>query len=386
MKLRLLLLSAMCLTAVLPATVAAQTINTAAGNGGSGTTGDGGLATAAEVGYPVGVLAAPDGGFYIGGYNSVRRVRADGTIHTFVGDGTFGSSGDGGPATAAKIGGNIGGLALGPDGNLYIADWGGNRIRKVDAHGIINTVALVDFPNSLAFDSSGNLYIGGSCKVSRLSTGGVLTVIAGSNTCGTSGGDGGPAANASFVGNIYGIAVDTSGNIWISDTDAKRLRKIGPDNTISTAVSGLVMPMGMSADSAGNVYFVDRGAQAVSRVSAAGVVSIFAGIQWSGGGFSGDGGPATEAKINQPWGINVGAGQLLIADSFNHRIRKVTADIAPVPLIPSTSCASEGYTGTKLTWCKNICESEYTGSTLSMWMRRWIDRYHDEPYCMAEDN
>ncbi len=252
----------------------------------------------------------------------------------------------------------------------------------MDAHGTINTVASVDFPNSLAFDAAGNLYIGGACKVSKLSAGGVLSVVAGS-TCGTSGGDGGPAANASFMGNIYGIAVDASGNVWISDTDAKRLRKIAPDNTMSTAIGGLVMPMGMSADGAGNVYFVDRGPQTVSRVAGDGTVSVFAGTQWSGGGFSGDGGPATEAVLNHPWGINVGAGRLLIADSFNHRIRQVTADIAPLPLVPPTSCASEGYTGTKLTWCQNVCEKGYTGATLDMWVRRWMDRYRQLPYCAA---
>ena len=371
------------LASLVPAMAAAQTISTVAGNGGSGSTGDGGQATAAEIGYPAGVLATPDGGFYIGGYNIVRHVGADGRIRTVAGDGTSASTGDGGPATGARILGNISGLALGPDGSLYIGEV--FAVRKVSPAGIITTVANhAAGATSLAFDRAGNLYIGGGCVVSRLDPAGNLSRYAGTGQCGPSAGDGGPASAATLSGNIYGLAVDAAGNLWLSDTEARRVRRIGADGIIATfSHDPFGRPMGLSAAANGDMYALDSAEYVVSRITPDGSTSIVAGT-WATPGFSGDGGPATEATFDRPWAVSVGNGRLLIADTANLRVRGVTADVQPIPSQPPVTCASEGYTGTKLTWCKNICEMGYTGATLNMWIRRWVDRYHDLPYCAAE--
>lgn len=380
MKLRNILPPVLCLAALLPAMAAAQTINTVAGNGGTANTGNGGPATSAEIGYPSGVLAAPDGGFYIGGYGIVRRVAADGTIRTVAGNGTLGGSGDGGPATSALLAANVAGMALGPDGTLYIADSSNFRVRKVGTDGKISSVAAGEYPVSLGFDQAGNLFIGGSCKVMRFSSTGVLTRFAGTGTCGPAAGDGGPATDAVLAGNVYGIAVDATGNVWISDTDAHRIRKVGADGVIVTVDLDLTMPMGLSADTAGNVYAVDIGNAALRYISS-GTRSVIAGTLFGAPGFSGDGGPATDAQLDRPWGISVGNGYLLIADIGNSRIRKVIADVAPIPSMPPATCASEGYKGTQLAWCKNICENNLSGALLDTWIQRWIGRYRELPYC-----
>jgi hypothetical protein len=354
-----------------------------AGNGGNGNTGDGGPATSAQTGYPVGVLASPDGGFYIGGYNIVRHVDANGSIRTVAGDGVFGSSGDGGPAASARIRGNINGLALGPDGSLYVNDI--FTVRKVNPAGTISTVASQNAGvTALAFDQAGNLYIGGGCIVSKLAAGGTLSRFAGTGQCGASAGDDGPATAATLSGNIYGLAVDATGNVWLADPDAHRIRKVSAAGTITTATQGLYAPMGLSASASGDVYGVDRANNVLARITSDGTTTVIAGIP-GGGDFSGDGGPAIGAQLNMPWATSVGAGRILLADTVNHRIRSVVADVLPIPSRPATTCASEGYTDTKLTWCRNICEMGYTGATLDMWIHRWINRYRDLPYCAIDE-
>ncbi|HSD17076.1 MAG TPA: hypothetical protein VLC71_07460 [Thermomonas sp.] len=381
MKTRDFLRPLLLLASLLPASAMAQSISTVAGNGGDGNTGDDGQATAAETGSPVGVLASPDGGYFIGGYNIVRHVRADGIIRTVVGNGSSGSSGDGGQATNARIRGNINALALAPDGSLYLNDI--FSVRRVNPAGIISTVASPNGTvNSLAFDQAGNLYIGGGCVVSRLSAGGALSRFAGTGQCGASAGDGGQASAATLTGNIYGLAVDAAGNVWLSDPDAHQVRKVGVDGVITTVTSSAYLPMGISAAAGGDMYVIDRSSSTLLRISGSGGATIVAG---GGNGFSGDGGPATEAKLGMPWAVSVGTGRILIADSLNHRIRSVTTDVVPIPSVPATTCASEGYTGTKLTWCQNICEKGYTGAALDTWIHRWINRYRDLPYCAVED-
>ena len=382
MKARDFLRPLVLLAWLLPASAMAQSISTVAGNGGSGNTGDGGPATSAETGTPVGVLASPDGGFYIGGYNIVRHVDANGTIRRVAGDGIFGTSGDGGPASSARIRGNINGLALGPDGSLYLNDI--YTVRKVSPAGTISTVTTQNAGvTSLALDQAGNLYIGGGCVVSRLNGAGALSRFAGTGQCGPSAGDGGPASAATLSGNVYGLAVDATGNVWLADPDAHRLRKVAADGTISTVTQVLFAPMGISASASGDLYAVERASSALYRISGEGTITLVAGIP-GGGGFSGDGGPAVDAKLNMPWATSVGAGRVLIADSVNHRIRSVAADVLPILSQPTRTCASEGYTGTKLTWCRNICEIGYTGATLDIWIHRWINRYRDLPYCAQE--
>ena len=242
-------------------------ITTVAGNGGRNSyndgIGDGGPATSAPLFYPYQLAVDAAGNLYVGEWNTlrVRKVSTDGIITTVVGDGKFGYSGDGGPASNAVIGAPWG-FAFDNAGNLYFSDdTPGDdlfptaaRIRKVSPDGIITTIAgtgeigfsgddgpAVDAqfsaPGRLAVDSSGNLYIYDSARIRKISPDGIITTIAGDGNRGYSG-DGGPAAVAqlsySFYGQDVGLATDAAGNLYIADTGNNRIRKISRDGIITT--------------------------------------------------------------------------------------------------------------------------------------------------------
>jgi len=219
-------------------------INTVAGNGFPGYSGDGGAATNAELFYPYGV--AVDGAsnlFIADSYNNViRKVGSNGIITTAAGNGTNGFSGDGGAATNAELNLPIG-VAVDATGNLFIADWGNNRIRKVGTNGIINTVAgggggyhpedggaatNADLygPSGVAVDTAGNLFIADSETnvIREMGTNGIINTVAGNGFPGYSG-DGGAATNAELF-YPYGVAVDATGNLFIADSYNQRIRKV----------------------------------------------------------------------------------------------------------------------------------------------------------------
>src|SRR5207249_819094 len=229
----------------------------------------------------------------------IRKVTPGGTISTYAGSGNFGFSGDGGPATAAEL--NFPrDVALDPAGNLYIADSGNSRIRKV-------------------------------------SPGGTISTYAGSGSRGFSG-DGGPAA-AAQLNNPVGMALDPAGNLYIADITNNRIRKVTSGGTISTyagsgsfgfsgdrgpaTASQLSVPVGVALDPAANLYTAHITNNRIRKDPPGGTISTYAG---SGScSFSGDGGPATAAQLNVPVGVALDpAGNLYIADQGNSRIRKVT--------------------------------------------------------------
>ena len=273
-------------------------------------------------------------------------------------------SGDGGPATSAQLF-RPEGVALDGAGNLYIADTGTNRIRKVDTSGTITTVAgtsaQLSLPSSVALDGAGNLYIAdsGNDRILKVDTNGTITTVAGGVFnlfnfllgLGDGGpatsedlnflvglGDGGPATSA-FLNSPEGVAVDGAGNLYIADTSNYRIRKVGTDGIITTVAgtgsfgfSGdggpatsaeFDSPEDVVVDGAGNLYIADAGKNyRIRKVDTGGIITTVAGT-W-GAGFSGDDGPATSALLNFPYGIALdGAGNLYIADTVNHRIRKV---------------------------------------------------------------
>jgi hypothetical protein len=228
------------------------TITTVAGNGTVGSSGDGGPATSAQFSEIQSLAADGAGNLYVvdaSGTNRVRRISANGIVTTVAGNGTAGFSGDGGPATSAAL--NIP-LRVTTDtaGNLYIADTGNNRIRKVSTDGIITTVAgngvagstgdggpatsaSLFGPWSVAVDGAGGLYIGEQdYRVRKVSTAGIITTVAGNGTYGISG-DGGPAIAAALTDNRQ-IAADRAGNLYIADSDTNRVRKVTPAGIIST--------------------------------------------------------------------------------------------------------------------------------------------------------
>ncbi|SPF53066.1 NHL repeat containing protein (modular protein) [Candidatus Sulfopaludibacter sp. SbA4] len=307
-------------------------ISTVAGNGNPAYSGDGGPATGAGL-TPYRVAADSAGNLYIADNQRVRKV-SGGIITTVAGNGQYGSSGDGGPATSAAVSPND--VAVDTAGNLYIMDGAAALIRKVSG-GIITRFAQVSSPNAIAVDTAGNVYVADNLHnvIIELGAGGVTTV-AGNGSRGSSG-DGGQATNAQ-VSFPTGLAVDGAGNLYIADSNTGRIRKVSGGIITTVAGSGAsdysgdggqaanagMNPADVAVDSAGNLYIADGSNQRVRKV-AGGVISTAAG---GGTNYAGDGGPATSARLSTPQGVAAdAAGNYYIVDTGNHRIRKVTGGI-----------------------------------------------------------
>jgi hypothetical protein len=326
-----------------------------AGTGIAGYSGDNGPATAAQLKLPSGVAVDASGSVYIAdaGNSRVRKVTPDGTITTLAGDGTYGYSGDGGPATAAQLQWPTG-VGVDAAGDVYIADSDANALRRVTPGGAITTVA-VGSGWSVAVDAAGNAYtaVPSGNVVFRIAPDGKTTVVAGVYEAGYSG-DGGPATSAQ-LNNPWGVALDAAGSIYIADAGNHRVRKVAVDGTISTiagdgtsgssgdvgpALSARFDPQSVAVDAAGNVYIVDMDNVRLRRVAADGTITTAAG---GGNGDSGDGGPATNARLSNPWGLALdGAGNLYIADSYNNRVRKVAADGTIVTVAGNGTAGNSG--------------------------------------------
>ena len=346
-------------------------ISTVAGNGRAGFSGDGAPATAAQLNDPEGVAALPDGGLLIAdsGNERVRRVWPDGHISTIAGNGQAGFSGDGGPATAAELGlSQTSGVAALADGGFLIGDTDSFRVRRVWPDGHISTVAgggnvpatdgsvatavSLGRPGGVAALPDGGFLIADTyCHVWRVSPDDHISTVAGNGQQGFSG-DGGPAVAAEAC--PYGVAALPNGGILIADTESNRVRRVWPDGHISTVAGAgltfwqspgggpqpqqdfageggpataarLKLPGAVAVLPDGGFLIADTGNDGVRRVWPDGHISTVAG---SGDvHFYGDGGPASAAQLDSPSGLAaLPDGGFLIADTANNRVRRVFPD------------------------------------------------------------
>lgn len=327
-------------------------MQTLAGNGTLGYRGDAAAAPGATLATPSGVAYDRAGNLYIAdaSNNVVREVDTTGIIHTVAGSGGQGFAGDGGPATAALLDTPTG-IAVDANNNLYIADSHNQRIRMVDAQGVISTVAGTGTagysgdggpatsaklfrPEAVAVDAAGDLYIAdtGNYRIRRVSNGTISTVA----------GDGeqiysgdGEAATSAGLDTPTGIAVDAAGNLYIADSHNQRIRMVNPSGIISTAAgkgalgysgdggsasqASLAQPTGVSVDAAGNIYIADSENNVIRQVSN-GIIHTIAGD--GNEGYGGDNGAALSATLDTPRSASPDAfGNVAIADRLNQRIR-----------------------------------------------------------------
>ncbi len=313
---------------------------------------------------------------------------SSGDINTIAGNGTLGYSGDGGAATSAELGVPQG-VAVDSSGNVYIADYFNAVIRKVSAvtgdiatvvgggrgctgetdtygDGCIATDAILNAPEAVAVDSSGNIYIADTAhqlvrKVTAST--GLISVLAGDGSGGYSG-DGGPGTSAEVSGPVD-VAVDSSGNVYIADENNGAIREILASTGYIYTVAGagtvcagatdyvgdgcyatdatLRLPQGVAVDGSGNIFIADYGNDLVREVSAStGAITAVAGDL--SGGYSGDGGPATSAQLYNPHRVAVdSSGNVYISDTSNNVIRKVSSSSGYISTLAGDGTA--GFSG-----------------------------------------
>jgi uncharacterized protein (TIGR03437 family) len=303
--------------------------------GGSLASGDRGPATSALLNHPSGVAADALGNIYIADRDNhrVRKVAADGTITTVVGTGIVGNIGDGGIATQAQLN-SPSSVALDTNGNLYIADTGNHRVRKINSAGNILAVSFpaLDTPVYALADGAGNIYVAdaGLGAILKRTPVGAVTQL------------------TTHLGSPGGFALDSNGNLFFTDTKSKRVGKLDTSGNFTTIAEGAwISPTGIVVGNNGDLFVSDSALERILRVdvnaSAGGSVNIVAGT--GSAGFAGDGSDAAGAQLNNPSALAIDPlGTIYVADTDNNRVRKLTPQqsgiIAPLTLINAVNAAS----------------------------------------------
>jgi uncharacterized protein (TIGR03437 family) len=372
-------------------TASAQTITTVGGNTSWGRVNN--------------VAIDSAGNLYAADFNVavVYKITPQGGTTVFAGTSNkAGYSGDGGPATSATLSEPLG-TAIGPDGSLYIADYGNARIRKVSLSGVITTYAgtstagflgdggpatsaRLNGPFTITFDSKGALYIVDylNRRIRKVGTDGVITTVAGSGNF-TVSGDGGLATATDMVPGF--VAVGPDGSIYFSDDGytaqgSHRLRKVAPNGLVSTvagdktsgftgdggaATSAELRSVdGVAIDSVGNIFIAESDGARIRKVAPNGIITTYAGT--GVGGSAGDGGPALAAQFNLPTGLlEDSQDNLYVVDTNNRKIRKITP--VPTPTIPATSAVTPSFLG-RSNFGSNMFVEIY-GTNLAATSRQW---------------
>lgn len=319
---------------------AAGTVSTLAGTGAAGFAN--GPGNVAQFNFPYDVAVDSLGNAYVPDYANhlVRKITPAGLVSTFAGTGVQGYA-DGPTATAKFNYPNS--VAVDGSNNVYVYDVSGQRLRKITQSGIVSTLhswTTLFLPQGLAADLAGNVFIADTFgnRIWKVTPAGAVSVLAGS---GAAGWLDGPAATAKFR-DPQGVAVDSTGNVYVGDTSNNRIRKITPAGLVSTlagsgvpgfldgsgAAAQFYAPDGVAVDSSGNVYVADHSNNRIRKITAAGSVTTFAGTGVAG--FA-DGPALTVAKFASAPGVAVdGTGIVYVADTSNNRIRKIVDSTPPV--------------------------------------------------------
>lgn len=338
----------------LPLYSSAQVILTVAGTGETGYTGNGGAATEARLESPSGVTLDQSGNLYICQSGGVRKVSPayGGIITAVAGSGVSGFDGDGGPAYFAKVNG-VYDVAVDMHGNVYLADAGNDRIRKVTVDGIINTIAgngtpgyngdgiaataaQLNSPYGIVVDNTGNVYFTErkNRRVRKIDTAGIITTIGGTGSKGFSG-DGG-LADTARLHNPLAIAFDKNGILYFSDST--RIRRIDASGIISTvagvatfgysgdgglATAAEIVPSAISFDTSGNMFIAESSNDRIRKVNSEGIITTIAGTGL--GLFNGEGIHPLMANVGAPSGIAVSpSGEIFFGDMTNDRARMIS--------------------------------------------------------------
>lgn len=318
--------------------------------------------------------------------NAVWRLSRSGSISRFAGNGQSGYTGDGGPATLAAAGGPVG-VAVDGSGNVFVAQ--SAAVRKVTPAGIITTVAgtgtsgesgdgglatqaRLSLVLGIAVDSSGALYIAELTRLRKVSSNGIITTIAGGQSFSAPLGDGGPAVNAALT-RALGVAITVNGDLYIADN--ARVRHVNGAGMIETLEGGgesytgdggpataaqLYSPSGITLDAQGNLYIADSGSR-IRKVSPGGIITTYAGGPTFG--YSGDGGPAVDAQMEvyPLTGMATDpAGDLIVVETLNNDVREVTAQGAIQTFANSATSQPFSFTGLAMDGSGNLFVTDST--------------------------